>query len=234
MSNVANANAQAFLLASWKQAAPIDRSNALYQMLTSSNIAISSSTYQLMIDIAIHGHDLEMATKLHLEMERLTGATLPRATQDKMVDLHLFSSPKGTNQCQKRRLSGADAAKDEIVANLTKHPWFGNFQGKSQKHQIYMASGASGGIYRLFCLSMTGEASGQPKFDNFELHWSHGNSHETPWGSQDGNSLQWGRGHGTRTISLGSTNEEIKQGSLTWNGYKGNWQWFASQSLAVA
>jgi hypothetical protein len=218
-SQVANATAQRFLLDFWNrsQIAPVDRAKQVQKMLASSNIALSATTYQLLADIGIRGNDLEWATEMSLKMENSTGTKLPQEMLDKMLDLYIFAGKKSTETSR-----SANTVQDEMVKILTQKPWYGNTKGQPQKHQICV--GDSG---MLFCLTMTGEAT-SPKFDNFALSW----------GGADGNTLYWGKS--PSRISLGSTCAEIKNGSLVWNGdgsgsYGGRpWQWFASESRAVA
>jgi hypothetical protein len=214
VSEVANTAAQMFLVDSWNrsQVAPADRAKVVYQMLASSNIALAAATYQLLADIGIRGNDLEFATEMSLMLENSTGAKLPQEMLDKMLDLYVFADKKSTEPSR-----SANTLQDEMVKVLTNNPWYGNYKGQPQKHQIYVGHNGM-----LCCFSMTGEAKA-PKFDHFSLSW----------GGEDGNTLYWCKG----PISLGSTCAEIKNGKLIWNKGKRRampWLWFASESCAVA
>merc|ERR1719161_2903103 len=100
-------------------------------MLASSNIAMNAATYELLADIAIHGNDLEMATLMSLKMEKETGSKLPQEMLNKMLDLYVTPEQKSTDQAKKPS-SRADTVKDEMVAILTKNPWFGSAKGQPQ------------------------------------------------------------------------------------------------------
>merc|ERR1719161_3212179 len=192
------------------QDAPIDLAKQIFKMLTSCNIAVSADMYQLLVDIAIQGESLEMATEMSILMEKHTGRSLPPELQNKMIDLHITS---GLNYSQTTKSGCTDALKAEMIAQLTSHKWFGTSSaGRQQTHQIFACA-----QNRLRCLTMTGEAS--PTFVTCDL----------TWGGPDGKSLCWGCKF--NDLNFTSTCADIKEGTLKWDAPGGcSWEWFAWQT----
>jgi len=225
--NATNANAQKFLLevgssARWSS---IDIAKQVYKMLTSSNIPVSAKTYQLLVDIATWGNDLDLATEMSIEMEKQTGTKVSEDTTDRMIELYLVDQ-KDRNGSQVTNLDSVGTALryNELVTELTSHPWFGISSQQQRKYQIFASSTG-----QLLCLHMSGEAS--PEFCLDELFWDGLDVTligSIPGDREDGatGTLCWGNEYHYK-ITLGSTVEEIKRGSVVWNGDGGHsWQWF--------
>eukprot|EP00746_Dinoflagellata_sp_MGD_P152745 gnl/MRDRNA2_/MRDRNA2_83857_c1_seq8.p1 gnl/MRDRNA2_/MRDRNA2_83857_c1~~gnl/MRDRNA2_/MRDRNA2_83857_c1_seq8.p1 ORF type:complete len:429 (+),score=95.84 gnl/MRDRNA2_/MRDRNA2_83857_c1_seq8:117-1403(+) len=250
ISKKANKEVQKFLSDVWKQTRfpHPDLANQLHKMLTSSNIALSPETYQILIRIAVDGGCLSLATELSFEMERLTGAMLSQSMHDGMLEMHLMPDicameslslteeletiqEEGESieeeevmpdMCVIENLPGrAGTLKGEMIANLTKHPWSchpSNDPSLQQKHQIYV-----GNQNKVYCLSMMGDTS--PKLKQYELIW---------------NGTTFIRGKGVKSpekgvksaITLNSTCADIKDGVVVWtkdDSTGHSWQWHASR-----
>eukprot|EP00746_Dinoflagellata_sp_MGD_P152730 gnl/MRDRNA2_/MRDRNA2_83857_c1_seq11.p1 gnl/MRDRNA2_/MRDRNA2_83857_c1~~gnl/MRDRNA2_/MRDRNA2_83857_c1_seq11.p1 ORF type:complete len:444 (+),score=102.69 gnl/MRDRNA2_/MRDRNA2_83857_c1_seq11:93-1424(+) len=251
-TNSLNANLSALMLLSevWKSKSspPSELARQLHKMLSSNNIALSPETYQMLVRIAVDGGCLPLATELSFEMERLTGAKLPQAMHDRMLEMHLMPDicameslslteeletiqEEGESieeeevmpdMCVIENLPGrAGTLKGEMIANLTKHPWSchpSNDPSLQQKHQIYV-----GNQNKVYCLSMMGDTS--PKLKQYELIW---------------NGTTFIRGKGVKSpekgvksaITLNSTCADIKDGVVVWtkdDSTGHSWQWHASQ-----
>jgi hypothetical protein len=216
LQNAANANVQKFLSESAHyKVKPEHLAQQVHLMLESSNIELSSETYQMLLSLCIQGGSLKAATEISIQMEKKLGTALPQDLQSQMLDLYF--SVEVQEQTDADRV--ADASKMELVAELTKNPWYGWHNGLQQKHQIFTSQN------RFLCLSMSGEAQVFKVYDLF-------------WGGADGNTLHWGKMPGTTDywgrncceITLGCTAEQLKTGELFWakkggSGYNCQWKW---------
>lgn len=180
------------------------------------------------MDIATWGNDLDLATEMSIEMEKQTGTTVSEDTTNRMIELYLVDQ-KDRNGSQVTNFdSGGTALRyNELVTELTSHPWFGISSRQQRKYQIFVSSTG-----HLLCLHMSGEVS--PEFCLDELFWDGPDVTligSIPGDREDGatGTLYWGNEYHYK-IALGSTVEEIKRGSVVWNGDGGHsWQWFAQK-----
>lgn len=123
LQDLANANAHKFLLEVGDRLGHprLDVAKQTYEMLKSSNIRISAETYQLLVDIAIQGESLELATEISMDMEKQTGVGLSQDSLNRMLDLHVNSDHRDHCQTKKLDSDAADVLKNQLVAELRTH-----------------------------------------------------------------------------------------------------------------